>query len=127
MTHSEIIEEYRTKHGISQRKFAEICGVSNGYISMLEKGANPKTGKAIVPTLDKLQKIAKAMGLTVDELLTMADEIEVDISKRPALDGESGPVDDIDVEIASLIMNLSQEKKKEALGYLRYLAVREDN
>lgn len=127
MTLSEIIIEYRNKHGLSQRRFAEMCGVSNGYISMLEKGSNPKTGKNIVPTIDRLQKIARVMGLTVDELLTMADEIDVDISKRPALDGENGPIDDIDVEIVSLVMNMSQAKKKEALGYLRYLAAREDN
>lgn len=127
MTLSEIIIEYRNKHGLSQRRFAEMCGVSNGYISMLEKGSNPKTGKNIVPTIDRLQRIARVMGLTVDELLTMADEIDVDISKRPDLDGENGPVDDIDVEIVSLVMNMSQAKKKEALGYLRYLAAREDN
>lgn len=127
MTLSEIIIEYRSKHGLSQRRFAEMCGVSNGYISMLEKGSNPKTGKNIVPTIDRLQKIARVMGLTVDELLTMADEIDVDISKRPALDGENGPIDDIAVEIVSLVMNMSQAKKKEALGYLRYLAAREDN
>ncbi|MBQ7436060.1 MAG: helix-turn-helix transcriptional regulator [Oscillospiraceae bacterium] len=127
MTLSEIISDYRNKHGLSQRKFAEMCGVSNGYISMLEKGSNPKTGKAIVPALDRLQRIAKVMGMTVDELLTLADEIEVDISKRPALDGENGPVDDLDLEIASLVMSMSQAKKKEALGFLRYLASREDN
>jgi transcriptional regulator with XRE-family HTH domain len=41
MTLGEYIKKYRSEHGLSQRQFANLCGVSNGYASMLEKGMNP--------------------------------------------------------------------------------------
>ena len=37
MTLSDLVQEYRREHGLSQRQFASICGLSNGYISMLEQ------------------------------------------------------------------------------------------
>jgi transcriptional regulator with XRE-family HTH domain len=41
MTLKDLIIEYRNDHGLSQRQFATACGLSNGYISMLEKEMNP--------------------------------------------------------------------------------------
>lgn len=37
MTLGEFIRKYRSEHDLSQRQFALKCGLSNGYISMLEK------------------------------------------------------------------------------------------
>ena len=51
MTLGEYIKRYRKEHDLSQRQFAAQCGLSNGYISMLERGENPKTHKPIKPTL----------------------------------------------------------------------------
>lgn len=45
MTLGEIIVKYRLEHGLSQRQFALRCGLSNGYIAMIEKNRNPATGK----------------------------------------------------------------------------------
>lgn len=82
MTLSEMIVAYRVEHGLSQRSFADVCGVSNGYISMLEKGRNPKTNEPIVPRLSYLQKIASGMGVSLNALLAAADDMDVDISRR---------------------------------------------
>ena len=49
MTLSDLVQEYRREHGLSQRQFASICGLSNGYISMLERNVNPKTGQPVTP------------------------------------------------------------------------------
>ena len=43
MTLGDIVKNYRTEHGLSLREFSRISGVSNGYISMLEKNEHPKT------------------------------------------------------------------------------------
>ena len=51
MTLSDLVQEYRREHGLSQRQFASICGLSNGYISMLERNVNPKTGQPVTPSL----------------------------------------------------------------------------
>lgn len=80
MTLSELIIKYRTTHGLSQREFASRCSVSAGYISLIEKEINPQTGKHMVPTLVVLNKLANAMGMDIDELLSVCDDMPVDIS-----------------------------------------------
>ena len=83
-----ILKKYRDDHGLSQRQLANQCGLSNGYISILEKGKNPNTGKPVTPTLPQLKKLASGMSMTIHELLTLADDmpisLELDsISKQP--------------------------------------------
>lgn len=71
---SAIIIEHRKQLQISQREFSRRCGLSNSYISFLENEYNPRTGKPIVPTLEQYQKIASAMGLSVQQLFEKLDE-----------------------------------------------------
>lgn len=75
----DLIRHYRDEHGFSQRQFANQCGLSNGYISILEKGENPKTGKPVVPTLPQLKKLADGMGISVMELLDQVEDMPIDI------------------------------------------------
>lgn len=79
MTLGEAIKEYRTDHGLSQRQFAIICELSNGYIAMLERGENPSTGEPIKPTILALKKIATGMGITMAALFDMVDDVGVDL------------------------------------------------
>jgi transcriptional regulator with XRE-family HTH domain len=130
----DLIREYREKHDLSQRQFALGCGLSNGYISMLEKGKNPKTGKPVTPTLFQLKKLADGMNITIMELLERIDDIPIDIStdlisnkKNFAPTNESEKIDLLDIEIANIILQLSPEKKIEAINYLSYLAERKNN
>ena len=76
----EIITRYREEADLSQRQFALKCGLSNGYISMLEKNENPKTGQPIKPNIDQLNKIANAMGMTLADLLEKADDMPVTVN-----------------------------------------------
>ena len=69
-----IIKDYRTAKNLSLRAFANKCGLSYTYISMLEKNKDYRTGKPIAPTLDSIKYIAQAMNLSVDELLKMIDD-----------------------------------------------------
>ena len=84
MTLGDLVKDYRTTHDLSQRQFASLCGLSNGYISILEKGLNPKTEKPITPTIPQLCKLAEGMGITVNDLLEKVDDMPIDI-------GESSP------------------------------------
>lgn len=86
MTLADYISKFRADHGLSQRKFAEQCGLSNGYISMLEKGLNPNTNKPIVPSLLQLQKLADGMNTPLMQLLEEVEDIPVDLSLIPADD-----------------------------------------
>lgn len=125
MTLSELIIEYRHDHGLSQRQMASQCSLSTGYISLIEKETNPQTGKPMVPSLTVLNKLAKGMGITLDKLLSVCDDMPVDISttEKTVLDEKDG----LDIDIVEIILSLSEGKKQEALRYLRYLAAQEEN
>ncbi len=80
MTLGQYVRQFREENNLSQRKFAELCGLSNAYISILEDGKSPKTGKDLIPKIDSLLRIANAMGITLDDLFDAIDDMEVDIS-----------------------------------------------
>lgn len=85
MTLGDIVKNYRIEHGLSLREFSRISGVSNGYISMLEKNEHPKTKKPIVPSIEKMRCIANAMGMSFDSLLDMIDSNQpISIKKENA-------------------------------------------
>ena len=74
MTLAELIKKYRLEHGLSMREFGRKCGFSNAYISILEGGVNPRTGEILKPTLATYQKIADAMGITIDSLFSVLQD-----------------------------------------------------
>ncbi len=75
---SDLIIQYRTEHGMSQRQFAASCGLSNGYISMLEKEMNPATGRPVTPTMPQLKKLSQGLHMTVMELFDAVDDMPID-------------------------------------------------
>ena len=72
----DYIRKYRGD--LSLRDFAKKCGISHTHLDSIEKGFDPRTGKEVRVTVDTLKKIANAMGLTINELLTVSGEIEDD-------------------------------------------------
>jgi transcriptional regulator with XRE-family HTH domain len=74
-----LLKQYREKTKLSLRDFADKCDVSHSYISMLENKKNSKTGEPIVPTLTMLNKISKGMGMSVNELINICDDIPISI------------------------------------------------
>ena len=82
MTLSELIRSYRSEHKLSQRQFALQCDLSNGYISFLEKGMNPQTKQPITPTLPALKKLADGMGITLNDLFSIVDDMPVELTSE---------------------------------------------
>ena len=76
----ELIKAYRETNNLSQRQFAKIVGVSNGYISMLEDGRNGSTGEPITPNITTFKKIASGMNLTLNELMYKIEDTPVNVS-----------------------------------------------
>lgn len=68
---SEYVKNYRTSHELSLRAFAEKCGCSHQYLDKLEKD-NIES-----PSFGQLLKIAKAMGMTLHELIGTVDDMEI--------------------------------------------------
>ena len=79
------INSYRTEHNLTMEQFAKLASLSKGYISMLEKGYNPQTGKKIIPSISALNNIAIATGTDLDHLLKIIYDIEVSL-ESPAQD-----------------------------------------
>lgn len=76
----ELIRTYRERSKLSQRQFADKCDLSNGYISILEKGLNPNTGRPVTPTIPQLKKLAAGMNITIGEMFELVDDMPIDIS-----------------------------------------------
>ena len=82
----EWLKEYRMEHGLSMQSFADSCGFSKAYVSMLERGVNPTTNKPVSPTMQTFEKIAKATGQEVDTLLKILDDEQLITIKPFKLD-----------------------------------------
>ena len=77
-----LIKEYREAHCLSQRQFAAQCDLSNGYISILEKGINPNTGRPVTPTIPQLKKLADGMNISLTELLEKIDDMPIELGTQ---------------------------------------------
>lgn len=119
MTISELIKEYRKTHHLSQRAFAQKCGVSNGYISMLENEKNPCTGKEISLTIEKLKALADGMCVSLSYLLDVLDDMPVDISGEDSAGSNNGDIEDPDEKaFLDLYRSVPEENRKELLALI---------
>ena len=78
----DLIAEYIANNGISYRTFAKQAGISSAYLSMINSGVNPSTGRPPVVSFQKLSKIAEGMGMSVHQLIHSVDDMEVDIGSE---------------------------------------------
>lgn len=62
-TIAENIKKYRNKLGISQDKLSKLADVTYNTVIKIESGANKN------PTIKTLSKIAKVLGVAVDDLI----------------------------------------------------------
>ncbi|WP_298000203.1 helix-turn-helix domain-containing protein [uncultured Phascolarctobacterium sp.] len=109
------INSYRKKHDLTMEEFAKLASLSKGYISMLERGYNPQTGKKIIPSISALNNIAKATETDLDYLLKVLDDIEV------SLDSPAQSLIITNQQEEQLIFgyrNLSPKNQEELLAYL---------
>ena len=82
----ELLKSYRTEHKLSMDAFCELSDLTKGYISMLEKNEHPKSKKPIVPSYDTIEKIAKGMKISAEDLIDMLDDDqEIQINATPDL------------------------------------------
>ncbi len=57
------IRQYRKKLGLSQDKLSKFAGVAYNTVVKIESGENQN------PTIGTAQKIAKALGISIDDLI----------------------------------------------------------
>lgn len=137
MTLGDCIREYREEHDLSQRQFGEMCGISNAYVSILEKNVSPKTNEAPVPTYAVYKKVADVLGISTQALMEKADESSVSLGSGMTLDGFSQPfhpdvIEMLDSRITdsenasekrliSLFNTMTDTDKEKLLDYAQYI------
>ncbi len=60
---SKNIKKLRKRKNFSQEKLARMADVANNTIIKIESGENKN------PTLETLQKVSKALGVSIDDIL----------------------------------------------------------
>lgn len=86
-----IIKDFRKQNNLTMQEFANISGLSKGYISMLEKGKHPQNNREIIPSIETVSKIATAMNLSLNELLESIDSSQQIRLARPLMVHEDAP------------------------------------
>ena len=112
----DMIKEFRTTNGLTMEEFSKLSGLSKAYISMLERGRRPGTDKPIVPTYNVCLRIARALGLTMNEFVSIIDDMPIDVSeknKEPEITPE-------EMELLEKFRALSDDGKKAVLFILDY-------
>ena len=85
MTLGEMLKEYRTSEGFSMDDAAKKTGLSKAYISILERGFNPSTGKPAIPSLSTIQAVSRFICKDVNDVLAaMNGDQKIDLSQHPA-------------------------------------------
>jgi len=115
----EIVKQYRFANKLSLGEFAIMVGVSKTYISMLEKNYNPSTGKEIIPSAVTVFNCAKAMNISLDELIEQLDPDQ--LVHFPAVPGASMPsprLTDQEEELLSKFRRLDDENQEEVMDYI---------
>lgn len=106
----ELLKSYRTEHKLSMDAFCELSDLTKGYISMLEKNEHPKSKKPIIPSYDTIEKIAKGMQISTEDLIDMLDDDqEIQINATPDLLSKS--------PIQSIYDQLEEPRQEKVLTY----------
>lgn len=82
----DFLAEYRKNHSLTLRDLAEKSGLSHAYIDKLEKGIDPRNGKPVIPTIDTLERIAKATGKTLQDILKISGYVSGELQGELDLD-----------------------------------------
>ena len=121
---SALIKQYRIENSLSMQQFADKCGLSKGYISMLEKGRHPQSKRLLVPSLETFQKLSGGMQIPLEVLFSYIDAHDW-IENGFELDaGSSFPLSPDEADLISDYRDASEEIREEAAGMLHRSAER---
>ena len=123
---SDLIIDYRKRMNIYQREFSRQRAIAETYISFIEKGKNPRTGKPMVPTLEQYKKIATGMGISVQRLFELLDK-DAPVDMGSSSDGffigssfsDGVPQTEEARILAKGIDQLPKEQREQALSVVR--------
>ena len=116
----EFIRQYRGNQSL--REFANKCGISHTHLDSIEKGIDPRSGKAVRITIDTLKKIAKAMNMSINELLIKSGEVsdeQINNIKTVETIQTKDNFSSDDIEILNLLKDLDKKKKQSIINFIK--------
>lgn len=122
MTLGEIIKNYRNHHDMSMRDFETLSGISRGYLSMLEKNENPRSGKPIAPSMEMIRQVAAAIGMTFEQVFDLMDGQEVSLDAKPIHNKNVFPLSDLEKDVIKKFRTLNNGERS---MFLRSIGVDE--
>lgn len=93
------IKQFRTNAKLNQNQLAEKAEIDTNNLSRIERGL-------ITPTLDTVLKLSNALCITPNDIL---------------LESYKAPTGLLDAEIAQLMDNLSDAKRRKVIEYINFL------
>lgn len=111
----DAIKKYRDDHKMSMQAFADASHLSKGYISMLEKHKNPQSSRELVPSMQTYSKVASAMGLDLNSLLSLLDE---DTLVSVNSDDHSESLTPTEHSLVDSFRNLNEEGQSKVQSYI---------
>lgn len=119
MSLGKIIKEYRKSHNITMQEFANACGLSKGYISMLEHDRHPQNNKKVVPSLKTYTKLSAGMHMPLNELLSLLpDDAPIFLSN----DVSASSLTENELELLAFLNDLNEEGQEALINYAHYLS-----
>lgn len=100
------IREYRAKKGLSQEELAHRADLHTAHLGQIERGEKS-------PTLDSLEKIVNALGITFEELFSF--ESVPSAVKEPLIE-----------KIVSYLKPMSSEEQNDVLKVVKILSAWRD-
>ena len=113
MSIGEFIKKYREEHDLSCRAFASLVGLSHSYVVILESGIN-NDGKPVSPTMSTYKKIAKGLGMSEMDLLSIVDD---NVTVNPVITDDQR-------ELLTILQQLRPEQTDALLTLARQLSDR---
>ena len=112
------IKELRKANGMTQDELAKLLREKYGL-----KTTRPMVGKWEIgyqtPEMYTIKCIADVLGVTIDYLTSSTQK-----KKQPT---ETSELSEQDKEIISLIANLPEDKRKEAINYIKFISAQRQN
>jgi len=101
------LRELRLKKHLTQEQLAEKTGLSVTFVGLIERGVN-------IPSVKTCNKIARALGVTLDELFYFpGEDNRTNIIKSLLFKIRRGKLEEISLinEVAERILEYSRQKK----------------
>lgn len=121
MTLGDVIKEFRELNKLSMEEFGKMAELSKSYISMLENNRDPR-GNPINPSVETIDKVAGAIGVDLDTLMSQIDQDVLVNKKKISMSSFDNWDEDADIKwklIRYCFEHASQEDRNKVLTILK--------